>query len=63
MYQDQDFIKHLLDAGAGGVALLGIVSHFAEIISPIATLLLTVMSIVWLAIRFRHWLRTGRTEA
>jgi hypothetical protein len=61
MNQHHETLKHLADAGAGGVALLGIASHFAELINPILTMTLTIASLIWLGIRFREWLHTSKT--
>jgi len=55
-------IKHIMDAGAGGVTVLSIVSQFAQVVSPILTVLLTLMSIIWLGIRFYEWAFHGVVE-
>jgi len=60
MNQHHETFKQLADAGAWGVTLLGIASHFAELVNPILTMMLTIASIIWLAIRFREWLASGK---
>jgi hypothetical protein len=49
-------IKHAGDIGATLLWAVSIGSQWAQLLTPIATLTLTMMGIVWWCIRFCEWL-------
>ena len=53
---DQQHAKTLGDVGATGLTGIVIVSQYAQLLVPIATLVLTFLGIVWWCIRFGEWL-------
>ena len=49
--------KHAGDLGATVLWLISLASQWAQLLTPIATLILTVLGIVWWVIRFCEWLK------
>ena len=54
-------LRHLGDLGATSLWAVSLASQWAQLLTPIATLVLTLLGILWWIIRFRDWWRTGRT--
>lgn len=51
-------LKHAGDLGATLLWAISLASQWAQIFTPIATLTLTLLGIVWWVIRFCDWLRS-----
>lgn len=52
-------LKHAGDVGATLLWAISLASQWAQVLTPIATLTLTLLGIVWWVIRFCDWLRDG----
>lgn len=50
-------VKHAGDLIATIVTGISLASQWAQMLTPIATLTLTILGIIWWCIRFREWLR------
>lgn len=48
--------KDLGDIGATIATGISVASQWAQVLTPIATLTLSVLGIIWWCIRFREWL-------
>jgi len=55
-------VKHIADIGASIASLFVLVSHWAEIATPILTFLIALATLIWWAIRYREWWVTGTTQ-
>lgn len=61
MNQHHHTLKHLGDLGATMLTALSVASQWATVLTPIATLVLTLLGIVWWMIRFAEWWKKGVT--
>jgi Flp pilus assembly protein TadB len=57
-----DALKHAGDIGASAAAAVVALSHWAQVLSPILSMLVGLATLAWWAIRFREWARTGKVE-
>lgn len=56
----QPMLKHAGDVGATITGSLVVVSHWAEVITPILSVIIALMTIAWWTLRFVQWRRTGK---
>lgn len=57
-----DALKHVGDIGATATALIVLLSHWAEVLTPILTFLIALATLAWWAQRFMERLRKGNKE-
>jgi Flp pilus assembly protein TadB len=57
-----EVIKHMGDFGATVAAALVAVSHWAQILSPIITVLVGLSTLAWWVLRWREYRKTGKVN-
>jgi len=53
-------LKHVGDIGASAASVSVVVSQWAQIITPILSMIIAIATLAWWIIRFADWWKTGR---
>lgn len=60
MTQPHTVLKHVGDIGASAASVSVVVSQWAQIITPILSMIIAIATLAWWIIRFADWWKTGR---